>query len=82
MLEGTKEASLRDSYENCSANQTDRSFMCSHEGEKHIQRVRQPVAETRSETNVPDANIVDGAIRQITYLRIRVQKYTTPISIL
>ena len=55
-----KEASLRDSYENCSANRTDRSFMCSHKGEKHIQRVRQPVTETQSEMKVLDANIVDG----------------------
>jgi hypothetical protein len=82
ILEGMKEASLHNSYENCSVNRTDRSFMCSHEGEKHIQCETQPVPETRSETNAPDANIVDGAICLITYLRIRVQKYTTPISIL
>jgi hypothetical protein len=35
--------------------------MRAREGEKHIQRVRQPVTEMRSETNVLDANIVDGA---------------------
>ena len=61
VFEVIAEAPLRDSYENCWATQTDRSLMHSHEGEKHIQHVRQPVAETLSETNVPDANTVDGA---------------------
>ena len=61
MLEGIKEATLRDSYENRLANQTDWSFMRSLKGEKHIQRVRQPVTEMQSETNILDANIVDGA---------------------
>ena len=60
ILEGMKEASLRNSYENCLANQTDQSFMCSHKGEKHIQHVRQFIAETQSETNVPDVNSVMG----------------------
>jgi len=35
--------------------------MRSREGAKHIQCVRQPAAEMRSETKVPDANTVDGA---------------------
>ena len=61
LLEGTQEANRRDSYENCSANLTDWSFISSREGEKHLQSVRQPVAETRSEMNVLDANTVDGA---------------------
>ena len=60
MFEGIKEATLRDSYDNCSSNQADWSFMHSLEGEKHIQHVIQPVTEMRSETNVLDANIVDG----------------------
>ena len=61
MLKGIKEATQCDSYENCLANLMDQSFMSSCEGEKHLQRVRQPVTETRSETRVPDANTVDGA---------------------
>ena len=61
VFKGIKEATLRNSYENCLATQTDQSFMHSREGEKHIQRVRQPVTETRSETNVPDTNTVDWA---------------------
>ena len=55
------EATQGDSYENCSANLMDRSFMSSRKGEKHLQRVRQPVTEMRSEMNIPDANTVDGA---------------------
>ena len=61
MLEGINDATLRNSYENCLANQTDWSFMRSNESEKHIKCVRQPVTETQSETNFLDANIVDGA---------------------
>jgi hypothetical protein len=59
MFEGIKEATICDSYETCLANLRGWSFMRSHEGEKHIQRVRKPVTETRCETKVPDANTVD-----------------------
>jgi hypothetical protein len=68
VLKGINEATWHDSYENCSTNLTDRSFVSSHEGEKHLQRVRQPVRETQS--------------CLITYPRMRVQKYTTPSTIL
>jgi len=71
-LEGIKEATWCDSYENCSANLTDQSFMRSREGAKHLQHVREPVAETWSETeralmDAKDVNTVDGATCLITY---------------